>query len=840
MSLRDCLNAAVEQGEISSRQADELHDYWEARFKKKRASMSEREAMEAARREVSEELKAQARLKRRNALLMEAKRAELEERIVNHRTAVRGRKDPLDAVLTQMVDYGTSGTSSMKGRENAILSLAMRDLAQTMARFRPRMTTGMRMNKADLQSVIRELWRPGSHGPEIKAMADALKAVLEDFRQRFNAAGGNIPKRTYYDVPHTHSRDRIMKLGEGDPARARTEWKAFIRPLLDPDRMVNPRTGETVGADGIDAALDHVFESIVSDGWAHRTPEARRFGQGLIANRHADRRFLEFRDAGAWLAYNDRFGDKDVISTIFGHLKTMARDIAAMETFGPNPDATLELAKQMVAREAGKSQAGLASVYGKLAGKDTGGYAAWRIDGLWQQLRGVPPVLSRPARFADDVRNVATASMLGATGILAGLTDPAVAASSRALAGLPVLRGPQKMLKELAAEFANGEAGRRAAARKGILWEDYLHTLNEEARFVDQMVGHDWSRFLVDRSLTLNALKPLTTARKRVEAGAWHETLGGFAEKGADWLDLPDLLKRTMKGFGITDKDWHRMRAGVDAMGFLDPGGVLEKTKDRALAEKYAEMIAQWSERSVPSNDPRIKSIITGALPRGTVLGEVAQFASQFMSFSMSFTARQLEAVAIMAMQSNTRSGRFLRGAGYFAMTASALTIGAGIYRQIKSVLDGKDPEDMTDPKFWAQSFVQGGGGGIFADFVASSQDRFGGSIKDRLAGPGGALISDTLGLTLGNIFELFQGEDPRAGREAARYVGRYTPVLSSHPLTRLWYQRALIDNLQWMLDPEADKSFKARKRKASYWAPPGDGLTPRRAPDLSTALGPR
>lgn len=831
MSLRDCLNSAVQQGEISSREADALHAYWEARFKKKRASMGEAEAKEAARREVSEELKQKAKLKRRNANLMEARRKELLGHVAAHTTGVLGRKDPLDAVLVKMNDFGTSGSSSMKGRENAILSLALRDLDTVMARFRPRMTTGMRMNKADLKDVIRELWGQASGQPELKQMASSLKNVLEDMRQRFNAAGGNIPKREYYDVPHTHNRDGIFKAGPD-------EWKKFIRPLIDPDMMTNPRTGEIVGAGGIDASLDHVYESIVSDGWAHRTPEARRFGQGAMANRHADMRFLEFRSADAWMVYNDRFGDRDVISTIFGHIKTMARDIAAMETFGPNPDATLELLKQTVAIEVGKSRAGLTSVYAKLAGRDAAQYAAWRIDSMWQYLRGVPPVLSRPARFADDVRNVATSAKLGATGILAAVTDPAIAASSRALAGMPVLRGPQKMLKELAAEFANGEEGRRAAARKGILWEDYLHTMNEEARFVDQMVGHEWSRYLVDRALTLNALKPMTTARKRLEAGAWHETLGGFAEKNTDWLDLPPLMKRTMEGFGMTDADWHKMRQGVDTMGFLDPGGVLEKTGDRALAEKYAEMITQWGERAVPSNDPRIKSIITGSLPRGTVFGEIAQFASQFMSFSMSFTARQLEAISIMAMQSNTRSGRFLRGAGYFAAVSGFLMIGAGIYRQIKAVLDGKDPEDMSKPGFWVQAFIQGGGGGIFADFVASTEDRFGSGLQERLAGPGGALIADTLGLTVGNIMELFRGEKTHAGREAARLAGRYTPVLSSHPATRLWYQRHIIDNLQWMLDPDADKSFKAKKRAASYWAPPGDGLTPRRGPDFSTAVG--
>lgn len=835
MSLRDCLQSAVEQGAINQRQADELNAYYEARFRKNRASMSEREAMEAARREVSEDLRAQAARKRRNALLAEAKRRELAARVANHRTAIRGKASPLDAVLTQMIDYGTSGTSSMKGRENAILSLAMRDLAEPIARFRTSNLTGRRMNRADLADVVRALWNEGDPSPEVRAMADGLRNVLEDFRQRFNAAGGNIPKREYYDVPHTHNARKMLKLAD-DPDAARQQWKAFVRPLLDPERMTYPATGETVGEAGIDAALDHAWASIVSDGWAHRAPQGRPFGQGALSERYQDARFLEFRNADAWLAYNDRFGEKDVVGTIFGHLQREARDIAAMEIFGPNPDATVEWLKQMVQIEAGKGKAGLPSLYRALPGMDAGKYADWRISSLWRTLRGQERVLSAPARFADDVRNAVTAALLGATGILAAATDPFIAVAARMLAGLPIMKGQMRFVKELAAEFANGEAGRKAALRKGILWEDFLHAMHDEARFIDQVMGHEWTRWLVDRALTWNALKPLTAARKRLEAGAWHETLGGFAEKGLDWIDLPKLMQRTMAGFGFTAEDWAKMRGGVDAMGFLDPVGVLDRTGDRALAERYAEMIAQWGERSVPSVDPRIKSIVTGKAERGTPLGEVAQFATQFMSFSMSFTARQMEAVFLYAMAGNSRGTRILRGAGYFAVVSSFLMIGAGIYRQAKAVLDGKDPEDMQDPKFWAQAFVQGGGGGIFADFVASSEDRFGGSIKDRLAGPGGGFISDTLGLTLGNIYELMQGEDTHAGRDLARYVGRYTPVLSSHPATRLWYRRAVVDTLQWMLDPDADKSFKAQKRRASYWSPPGEGIAPRRAPDWQTA----
>jgi hypothetical protein len=850
MSLRDCLNSAVEQGAINSRQAEELNRYFEARFNRKRGKMSDADARAAARDEVVSALRAEAKEQRRQVLLTEAKRKEIAEFMDSYRD-LRGRENKLDAALSLMIHNGFKGTSSMIGKADAIIAMAHRDLAGAMDHFRRSGLSGRHRNSVDLPDLVRVMHGEKSDNPAAKAFGSALKGVLEDLRLRFNAAGGNIAKREDFGITHTHDVGRLRELGTAgrsrtgrkifDPNLARDRWKAFIRPLLNVDEMTNPRTGEIIGADGIDASLDYVFDSILSDNWAHRVPEARRFGKGKVASRYQDSRFLVFTDAESWLRYNEAFGNSDPISSIFNHINGISRDIAAMERFGPNPDATVEWLKQVVRQDIGTKQAGHGLVEGvKVPGLSAGKWSDYRIQSLWYALRGRETVWDAMAQFSADIRNVATSAMLGATSILAASTDPFVSASARRLAGLPVTVTMHKMVKSMA------DSGDKAAmARRAVVWDDYMHTMNEQARFVDQIFGHEWSRYLVDRSLTINALKPLTEARKRVEAGAWHETLGGFAKSATDWMDLHPLLKKTMEGFGLTADDWHKMRAGVDELGFLDPGGVLERTGDRALAERYAELIAQWSERSVPSGDPRVKSVITGIAPRGTVLGEFAEFASQFMSFGMSFTARQLEAMYVYSMLGKSGGGKVARGAFYFAAMAVPLTLGAAFYQQMKSVLDGKDPEDMSTVGFWSKAFVKGGGGGLFADFIDRAENRFGSSFATSLAGPGTAFVGDTLDLTLRTIHTIIGGisgdeervEGAKLGRNVTNYAGRYTPVLSSHPATRLAYRRYFIDNLQWLLDPEAEASFKAKKSRASHWWEPG-ALEPQGLPDLSAVGG--
>jgi hypothetical protein len=860
MSLRNCLRQAVEQGVINSRDAEELQRYYETRQRQKNPGMTDAQARVAARDEVVASLREDAREARRRALLSEARRKENAAFVENYRN-LKGKPDKLDAVLSLMIHNGYKGTQSMAGKANAIIAMAQRDLAEAMHHFRRSRISGRHINKVDLPDLIKAMHGEPSGNGTAKAMAKAVRRVFEDLRQRFNAAGGNIPKREDHGLPHSHDRSKIRDLGNIGRGRlggkrfdmnlARERWKAFVSPLLDAEQMTNPRTGQVIGADNLDSSLDYVFDSIMSDGWAHRRPEARKFGTGNVASRYQDSRFLIFRDAKSWLGYNEKFGQSDPISAIFNHVNGMSRDIAAMERFGPNPDAAIEWLKQAVQVDIGKRQSGAMNIEGmKLPGLDAGKWTEYRINSLWRALRGRETVLSAPAQYAGDIRNVATAAALGSTSILAAATDPFVSQAARRLAGLPITFTMHKILGDLV-RFAADKVDDAGMARKAVLWDDYLHTMNEQARFVDQMFGHEWSRYLVDRALTVNALKPLTEARKRVEAGAWHDTLGGFAKSNTDWIDMPPLLKKTMEGFGFTDADWHKMRPAVDEAGFLDPGSVYDKTGDRNLAERYAEMIAQWSERSVPSGDPRIKSVVSGIVPRGTVAGEIIDFATQFMSFGMSYTARQLEAHYVYSMMAKSSSGRVARGGYYFAAMAVPLTIGAAFYSQVLNVLNGKDPEDMRSVPFWLKAFVKGGGGGLFADFVDKAENRYGQSFAQTLGGIGGAFIGDTADLTLRTIQEVIgdttraivggeapKGQDaPNPGRAAAKYVGRYTPILSSHPFTRAWYRRLFIDNLQWATDPDADKSFKAQAAKSAWWWKPGE-LTPTRAPDLSTALG--
>lgn len=148
----------------------------------------------------------------------------------------------------------------------------------------------------------------------------------------------------------------------------------------------------------------------------------------------------------------------------------------------------------------------------------------------------------------------------------------------------------------------------------------------------------------------------------------------------------------------------------------------------------------------------------------------------------------------------------------------------------------------MDRKEFWGRALFQGGGLGIFGDFLVSSQSRTGGGVAETLAGPTAGTAAALLAMGFGNAGELIRGEKTNAGREGVRLLNSIVPG-SSLWYVSLAYRRVLLDELQRQVDPEAQAAFSraAQKQRKDYgnefWWRPGDN-SPGRTPDLGSALG--
>ena len=170
------------------------------------------------------------------------------------------------------------------------------------------------------------------------------------------------------------------------------------------------------------------------------------------------------------------------------------------------------------------------------------------------------------------------------------------------------------------------------------------------------------------------------------------------------------------------------------------------------------------------------------------------------------------------------------------AMMTSLTALGAVAY-QIKQMVQGKDPADMTTGRFWLRAMAQGGGWGIFGDFVLADTNRMGGSWPSTVAGPMVSRAENVWNLTAGNVRQLASDKNTNFGRELTKFVGENTPF-ANLPYTKLAWQRLFIDRLQQSIDPQAHRAFRrqedlARQKGSGFYWGPG-----KRAPDRGPTFG--
>lgn len=821
MSMEDCLRSARDQGALDDEGYEDLARRW-------REILGEGADPQSAKEALARELRAQAAEARRLAQLTKTTRARIAANLRSYRDH-RGRPDVLSAAAGHLEHFGFHGFSSVEGRYKAIVGMAHAQLEEGLMRYRRTVLLGRRVNKPELDDVVRARFGEGTSSPEAKLFADLFGELAETLRQRFNAAGGQVGKLDDWGLPQWHDARAVVSAG-------RDTWKTFIKPLLDPARMRDPLTGQPLSASRLEEALDVVYERIVTDGRIERDPTGQRYGASL-AKQRADHRFLVFKDSGAWQSYAEAFGNPDTFATMMNHIRGMARDIAALEVLGPNPSATVEWLIQTVENQQARATVGKPSLF--QAGSEAeaflkGATARWRLENLWAQVRGGEVVSSRMAHGAAAIRNVITSAVLGSATVLAVSTDPFIANAARRLSQMPT----RTWLADVARTFTAYD--RKEAVRAGLMLDDALFILGSEARYVGSMAGPTWSRWLADRTLTLSGLTPWTQARKHLFGMEFQAFFADLVESGTAWADMPPSARRALEGYGIREVDWATLatvpihRATPDAGGILRPAEIAGV--DGRLAERYLEAILQETERAVPAGTKRSRAILEGNTRAGTLLGEFLRGALQFKSFALSFTWNQIEAIA-------RESGSYglARGARYAGSLMLGLTMGGFLGLQLKQLINGKDPLPATDVRTWQQSMLTGGGLGIFGDFLFADMNRFGQSPWETLLGPTIGAFSDANRVTVGNLQKAAQGEEVTFAQDVVQRGGRYVPMSSLWYL-RLGYQRVFLDQLTYLADPTAHRRFREAERRIQretgqgYWWAPGEGA-PQRAPDLGVAL---
>lgn len=347
MSLKDCLRRSQEAGEITKDDYLELSKQYD---RIARIALSPADAKA----KLIEELEASKLEKKRRALLTETRRGILETAVFGHRNA-RGQLDPVQGLQKLIDSFGYSKFDDITNRQLVLTAEVHAEINKILHTFRKGAVSGdlrrkMPQQKMRLDNFVKELFGEDTGDEAARDMARMWHEVSEILRQQFNAAGGSIGKLEKWGLPQHHDQAALIAIG-------RDAWVQEIFPLLDRDAMKHPLTGRKMTDEELRESLAFIWENVTTNGWLDKEPSGNA-GRGAMFRRHADHRFLIFKDADSWLKYQKKFGEADPFAAMMGHVNTMTRDIAAMQILGPNPDAMFRYLKQMVEKRAAMKETG--------------------------------------------------------------------------------------------------------------------------------------------------------------------------------------------------------------------------------------------------------------------------------------------------------------------------------------------------------------------------------------------------------------------------------------------------------------------------------------------------
>lgn len=821
MSFEDCIRKRIGKN-LSKDKAQEALDLYADRKKRlEDGGMDPDQADLQAARDTFNSIDNTVITRRRQV----ARAAKVQQRIQQDLNSFNG--DDFGAAAVALLDFDEKAPyANVVSRQEKIRGELHSIMTDALAKHGSK-GLGIKQNKAGLDDIVREIFGVDTKSKSAKELAEAWQTASEYARQRSNSAGANIPKRDDWGLPQSHNRTKVAEAGKD-------EWMRQVANKLDWDKMLDMETGQPVLFDERGEILGKIYDTIVTDGFIKK-PKMGAGARRSLANRLHDHRFLVFKSPDDWMDYNSRFGDSGPFETMVGHLDKSARDIAMMEILGPNPNATKEWLKGEILSKAAQVDAKTGKPMKKSV-VDKAKSRANTMDDIFGVMTGQNSSPARPfvAHTMAGLRNLLTSAYLGSASLVAIPGDFATGTMMAKYSGIPATRFMKGYFKAWRQEDA------KLAVRLGLIAENWTALAFGQERLIGEVIGPQITQRITDTVLRASLLSPHTQAARWAFGMEFMGFLGDSV--GKKMKDLPEPLQKTFSKYGISEQDWNLMRKTelYDHKGatFLRPDDVMGRTdlaeeKSFELADKFMRMVQTETNFAVPTSSIRARTFLTGNTKPGTLVGEIARSFAMFKNFPVTIAMTHMRRGLLQ--ESTMKKGKYLA-----ALTAS-MTVAGALAIQFRQITQGKDPRDMTDPKFWGAAVLQGGGMGIWGDFLFNDLNRFGGGKVGTVAGPVTQFAGSAIDLTIGNAVQAAAGEETNVGKEAIKFVRRNMPGGS------IWYLRAAIDRLvsdqlQKMADPDAHDAFRRMEKNAlreydqRYWWKPGK-LTPDRAPNINEAL---
>jgi len=746
----------------------------------------------------------------------------------------------LDRMLAFSSD-GKSGIQSIESSSRAIrddaISRMLEVIDQTKGKF-----MGLFQDEAGNLALVRELHGEDSGVAAAKTAAKQFKDTTEQLRQRFNRAGGDIGLLDDWAMPRDHSQVKVAK-DQGKWVSDHVQWANRAKYMKEDGSPMNDAE--------LTDFLNHAWTTLATGG-VNKLEPGNVAGNGMRANRGSESRQIHYKDAESFIAAQKAYGERNLLELLIGHIDRASRDIALVETLGPNPNNQMRYfldEGQKVTIEADPNKT------------DKTAKQRRKIEHLYEEVAGTrePPASAAIANGFETYRALNVASRLGSA-VLTSVTDQGTLGLTASMNGMPVMKVFANELRMLNPADAGD---RRMAQRAGLGLNQLIGSLNrwgaDGLGSTEQISGRvsKFSQTAASKVMQASGLNALTAGTQRAFGATMMDTIGDMSRRHPTLAAMDPADSKRLLGQGVTETDWAvwKLAQPEDWRGVGDTvltansiyriadadlvplarqlNTTPQRLKDQA-ATKLLGTVLDETNMAIIEPGAREKAMMHGGVERGTVKGELLRSFWQFKSFSIGMVMR------------HGRRGMAQEGwgkAGYLGALVATTTVLGGMAIQLNEVASGRDPKNITDDgtlgvpglRFGIASMLKGGAMGLYGDFLFSDNSQGGSSPLAALGGP-----------IAGDIEQVFKLKDNAASGEVNQTGAKLVKLAKSHlPAANLWYTKAATDHLifnqlQDYFSPGYLRRMKQRAKKEfkqSYWWEPGDAA-PDRGPNLGAAVG--
>ena len=771
--------------------------------------------------EIADKLEYDQIVKKRNLVESNMKALDTYQKVIDAVDLSEGRINPIEAVeaiLVGMQKFSKITRDSIGGKQEALEDVLITKLIRNINNISDNAFKDFTDGKMDIE-IMNEMLGIPTGIKDAKNLAKVLKEFQADLRLRLNDLGANIGELDDWITKMSHDTQKMGRADIGSRLIAdnRYAWREYIKSRLDLKRTFR----NVNDPKKIDEILDSIFNSLMSGDHTKYNGADSVYGTKNVTNRLNAARVLHFKNVQARQEYNIKFGEPSLKESIFSVLATSSRNIALMQELGTNPRNTLDKVLSLLKKKYKESDPKIVSQLNFKTFKNQFAELDGSINGIANDLLARAGMVVRStgnmarlgsasiSSFGDLAQYMGTTSFQG-RGLLTGLFE--------AMSGL--FRSNDTAAMEVLQITSNSVA---ATAFRGNIYGAADDTWGRMGR-------------LQNTFFKFNGMNGWVASLKSSMALGLSRHYGMLADTKLSDLSIREQNFLTL--YGIDEGKWNMLRSiktlAVDNKRYLTAESIDDisnnsiikyvgrKLSEREIRNFKADLQLTWKnvlsdqgKHGSPEPDAAVRAITNQGLEKGTPMGETIRFIMQFKSFPISMW-KKIIGRELYSYGPNESSLAKLGGLSTILLLG---TFFGYLAMSTKDMLRGRSPRDPKNKNTILQAFAQGGGAGIYGDFLISEiQNEYGNGIFETALGPTASDLKKLLDMVS------TMNEPKKAGKKFFELVEGHTPFLN------LYYTKAAYDYLigyqvKEMLDPgyfERMKQKHEEKRGQSYYLKPG------------------